>query len=144
VGHTRGQNDAVRRAVLLLLALVGGVALAVGPARPAHAHASLESSSPAANSVLDEPPTDITLDFDEPVTAQDGGIRLLDSSAAPIELGSAEQGSDSTVVVAAVPEIPDGAYVVACPRTVIRCPGRSRSRSGGRRPSTPGTCWPRS
>ena len=81
---------------------------------PARARArSLESSSPAASSVLDEPPTDITLDFDEPVTAQADGIRLLDSSANPIALGAPEQGSDSTVVVAAVPEIPDGAYVVA-------------------------------
>ena len=103
----------VRRAALLLLALVAGVALALGPAGPAHAHASLESSSPAASSVLDEPPTDITLDFDEPVTAQADGVRLLDSSANPIALGPPEQGSDSTVVVAAVPEIPDGAYVVA-------------------------------
>jgi copper transport protein len=103
----------VRRVALLLLALVAGAALALGPAGPAHAHASLESSSPAASSVLDEPPTDITLDFDEPVTAQADGIRLLDSSANPIALGAPEQGSDSTVVVAAVPEIPDGAYVVA-------------------------------
>ncbi|HEX2563327.1 MAG TPA: copper resistance protein CopC, partial [Acidimicrobiales bacterium] len=103
----------MRRAALLLLALVAGAALALGPAGPAHAHASLESSSPAASSVLDEPPTDITLDFDEPVTAQADGIRLLDSSANPIALGAPEQGSDSTVVVAAVPEIPDGAYVVA-------------------------------
>ena len=103
----------MRRAFLLLVALVAGAALALGPAGPAHAHASLESSSPSASAVLDEPPTDITLDFDEPVTAQDGGIRLLDSSSTPIELGPAEQGSDPTVVVAAVPEIPDGAYVVA-------------------------------
>ena len=44
---------------------------------------------------------------------QAGGIRLLDSSAAPIALGPTEQGSDPTVVVTAVPEIPDGAYVVA-------------------------------
>ena len=97
----------MRRAALLLFALVAGVALALGPAGPAHAHASLESSSPAASSVLDEPPTDITLDFDEPVTAQDDGIRLLDSSANPIALGVPEQGSDSSVVVASVPDVPD-------------------------------------
>ncbi len=103
----------MRRAFLLLVALVAGVALALGPTGPAHAHASLESSSPSASAVLDEPPTDITLDFTEPVTAQDGGIRLLDSSSTPIELGPTEKGSDPTVVVAAVPEIPDGAYVVA-------------------------------
>jgi copper transport protein len=113
MGDARGQNDAVRRAALLLFALVAGVALALGPARPAHAHASLESSSPAASSVLDEAPTDITLDFDEPVTAQADGIRLLDSSSNPITVGAPEQGSDSSVVVAAVPDIPDGAYVVA-------------------------------
>ncbi len=138
----------MRRAFLLLLALAAGVALALGPAGPAHAHASLESSSPSASAVLDEPPTDITLDFTEPVTAQDGGIRLLDSSSTPIELGPTEQGSDPTVVVTAVPEIPDGAYVVGL---AGRVPGRSpavgrltRSRSVGMPPSTRVTCWPRS
>ena len=108
-----GQNGVVRRLALTLLALAGGVALAVGPAGPAHAHASLESSVPAGSSILDAAPTDITLDFDEPVSTTAGGIRLIDSSGKDIALGASEQGADPSVLITPVPEIPNGAYVVA-------------------------------
>ncbi|HEY8094090.1 MAG TPA: copper resistance protein CopC, partial [Acidimicrobiales bacterium] len=97
----------------MLLSIAAGTALALGPAGPAHAHAALESSVPAGASVLDTAPTDITLDFDEPVTAGPGSVRLIDSSGRDITLGASEQGADPTVVVTPVPEIPDGAYVVA-------------------------------
>ena len=109
----RGQNGIVRRFALVLLALVGGAALALGPAAPAHAHAVLESSVPAGSSVLDTAPTDITLDFDEPVTVEAGGIRLLDSAGKQITLGQPERGTDASIVVSFVPDLKDGAYVVA-------------------------------
>ena len=103
----------MRRLALTLLAVAGGVVLAIGPASPAHAHATLESSVPAGSSVLDTAPTDIILDFDESVTAEAGGIRLIDASGAEIALGQPEQGDDATILITPVPEIPDGAYVVA-------------------------------
>jgi copper transport protein len=103
----------VRRFALVLLALAGGAALALGPAAPAHAHAVLESSVPAGSSVLDTAPTDITLDFDEPVTVEPGAIRLLDSAGKEITLGLPERGTDASIVVSAVPDLKDGAYVVA-------------------------------
>jgi copper transport protein len=98
---------------MLLVALVAGVALAVGPASPAHAHAALESSVPASSSILDTPPDDITLNFDEPVTIEPGAIRLLDSSGADVAIGLPQKGADPTIITATVPEIPNGAYVVA-------------------------------
>ncbi|HEX6787264.1 MAG TPA: copper resistance protein CopC [Acidimicrobiales bacterium] len=103
----------MRRFALVLLALAGGVALALGPASPAHAHATLESSVPAGSSVLDTAPTDITLDFDEPVTVEPGAIRLLDSGGKEITLGLPERGTDASIVVSSVPDLKDGAYVVA-------------------------------
>ena len=103
----------MRRFALVLLALAGGAALALGPAAPAHAHAVLESSVPAGSSVLDTAPTDITLDFDEPVTVEPGAIRLLDSAGKQITLGPPERGTDASVVVSSVPDLKDGAYVVA-------------------------------
>ena len=103
----------MRRFALVLLALAGGAALALGPASPAHAHAVLESSVPAGSSVLDTAPTDITLDFDEPVTVEPGAIRLLDSAGKQITLGPPERGTDASVVVSSVPDLKDGAYVVA-------------------------------
>jgi copper transport protein len=98
---------------MLLFALVAALALALGPASPAHAHAALESSVPAPSSILDAPPTDIALDFDEPVTVQAGAIRLLDGSGKDIALGLPEKASDPTIVTAAVPDIPNGTYVIA-------------------------------
>ena len=109
----RDQNGPVRRFALVLLALAGGAALALGPAAPAHAHAVLESSVPAGSSVLDTAPTDITLDFDEPVTVEPGAIRLLDSAGKQITLGPPERGTDASVVVSSVPDLKDGPYVVA-------------------------------
>ena len=103
----------MRRFALVLLALAGGAALALGPASPAHAHAVLESSVPAGSSVLDSAPTDITLDFDEPVTVEPGAVRLLDSAGKQITLGLPERGTDASVVVSSVPDLKDGAYVVA-------------------------------
>ena len=103
----------MRRFALVLLALAGGVALALGPAAPAHAHAVLESSVPAGSSVVDTAPTDITLDFDEPVTVEPGAIRLLDSAGQQTTLGPPERGTDASVVVSSVPDLKDGAYVVA-------------------------------
>jgi copper transport protein len=103
----------MRRPGLAILALVAGLALAVGPAAPAFAHAALQSSVPASESVLDQPPTAITLTFDEPVTPEPGAIRLLDSTGADVTIGLAHSGDQPSVVTASVPGIPNGTYVVA-------------------------------
>ena len=103
----------MRRSGLAVLALAAGLVVAVAPAAPAFAHAALQSSVPAGESVLDEPPPAITLTFDEPVTIEPGAIRLLDSSGADVTIGLAEGGAQPSVVTASVPGIPNGAYVVA-------------------------------
>ena len=82
------------------------------PPRPTPTRCWSPRSRPAPRCV-DTAPTDITLDFDEPVTVEPGAIRLLDSAGKQITLGAPERGTDASVVVSSVPDLKDGAYVVA-------------------------------
>ena len=100
----------VRRAALLLLRPVAGAALALGPAGPARVAGVI-----VAGRVL-RPRR--TADRHHPRLRRAGdGSSRRDPPARlvgePHRARRAGAGSDSTVVVAAVPEIPDGAYVVA-------------------------------
>lgn len=92
---------------LLFLLVAAGVST-----RTAFAHAGLESSTPSANSVLEEAPAEIVLDFDEAIEAALSSITLFDSDGQAVELGSPSSGDDSTIVKAAVPAIGDGIYAV--------------------------------
>jgi copper transport protein len=83
-------------------------------AAPAGAHASLVGSEPAPSASLPESPEQILLDFDEAVDAGTAEIRLLDTEGASIGLGPPTGSpSDATVITASVPELDEGAYVVA-------------------------------
>jgi copper transport protein len=87
----------------------------LGGASMASAHADLDSSDPSPSSVLSVGPSEIFLDFDEPVTTSSDSIELFDQAGASIGVGSAEVSpTDSTVVIASeVPPLADGLYVVA-------------------------------
>lgn len=99
------------RRVLAVAALVW-LGTGVGPAS---AHADLDSSDPAPSSVLAEGPSEIFLDFSEPVTTSSDSIELFDQDGASVDIDEAEvAASDATVVVAGgVPDLDDGLYVVA-------------------------------
>ncbi len=92
---------------LLFVLAAAGVAT-----RTAFAHAGLESSTPSANSVLEEAPAEIVLDFDEAIEAALSSITLFDSDGQAVELGSPSSGDDDTIVKVAVPAIGDGIYAV--------------------------------
>ena len=101
------------RRSLRVIALLAFVAAALGgQAQPVFAHAGLEASTPSANSVLEESPTEIVLDFDEAVEADLASISLFDGNSAAIELGAPAAGADDTVVQAPVPALDDGVYAV--------------------------------
>jgi copper transport protein len=90
------------------------VAVVVGLALPASAHAALVASSPASQARLDAPPTEIVLTFDEPVEATLGGIRLYDSEEHRIDVGEASRSpSDDQQLSAPIEEaLDDGLFVV--------------------------------
>lgn len=97
-----------RVAVITLL----GLALALVPARPASAHASLSSTEPASGEVLLEPPTEVVLHFTEAVEARDGDVRVIGADGERVDGGDVEQ-PDGRTVVAPLDGIGDGGYVVA-------------------------------
>ena len=99
-----------RRAALATLAL--GLALVAATASPAAAHASLISIDPADGARLDESPDHVTLTFTEPVSAELGGVRVLDATGATVHQGAA-RANGAEVQIDLEPNLPDGTYVVS-------------------------------
>ena len=85
---------------------------AAAPASTAFAHAGLDSSAPAANSVLEVAPSEIVLDFDESVEVALAQIELVDGSGTRIQVGTPRDGSDDSIVTAALPTLSEGLYGV--------------------------------
>lgn len=98
-------------AARLALAAVAAVAV-LAPVSPVSAHASLQSSEPAANAVLEQGPAEIRLDFDESVEVSLASIELFDGDGSAVALGPEVAGADDTQVTAAVPELGNGLFAV--------------------------------
>ena len=77
-------------------AAVGGLVLTLSVAAPAFAHAELVSSSPADRSVLQVPPTSITLTFSEGLDAAKSSFKLLGGSAT---IGTGKADADGATVM---------------------------------------------
>lgn len=83
-------------------------------AGPASAHASLESTVPAAGEQVDEPPAEVVLTFSEGVEASLGAVRVYDSNADRVDAGGAHHpdGHGDEVAQALPADLSDGSYVV--------------------------------
>lgn len=96
-------------------AIVGGLiigsTLFLAPST-ASAHASLQSSIPAANSVEEESPPEIVLDFDDAIEVAVASIELFDGNGDHVDIGSPQRGDDATILAAALPALDDGLYAV--------------------------------
>lgn len=88
--HFLARARSTARAVLvgLLCALSPALALVVaGPAGPAAAHAQVIASDPADGAVVPAAPSEITVDFNEPVRPADGNqLFRADGSEVPVEV----------------------------------------------------------
>jgi len=96
------------------VAVTAGLALAtfVG-AGTAFAHAELLTSDPQPGAVLDAPPANITLKFNEPVEISLGAIRVFDGTGNSIDVSAARHpGGDASAVQIDLPKLADGSYVV--------------------------------
>lgn len=87
-------------------------ALLLGAPSTALAHAALQSSIPASNSVLEESPTAIVLDFDGAIEVAVASVQLFDGRGDTVDIGSPKQGADDTIVTSSVPVLADGLYAV--------------------------------
>ncbi|MDP9799719.1 copper transport protein [Catenuloplanes nepalensis] len=66
-----------RRWAVLAALVLGALAVFVGPASPASAHAVLQRTTPAAQSVVQTPPGDVKLTFTEGVSPVNGKIQVI-------------------------------------------------------------------
>ena len=99
-----------RRLRLLAGGLVG-VALALAPAAPAVAHASLVETDPADGQVLAESPGVARLTFNESVSATAGGVQMYDARGNAVKSKSSAR---DTVLTVDVPNtLDEGTYVVS-------------------------------
>jgi copper transport protein len=78
----------------------------------ASAHASLASSNPADGAVLETAPTELVLNFTEPVDPVDDSVRLLSGDGTPIDIDDADQTLGDTTLRVALPDLDDGTYAV--------------------------------
>jgi copper transport protein len=106
----RGLAWAARALAGLAVALV----CLLVPASPASAHASLSASSPAAGSVVQDEPAEVTLTFTEPVNVGLGRVVVVDPSGKNAQAGKPSRRSGGTVVAVKLkPGLPRGTYVVS-------------------------------
>ncbi|MGY1839076.1 MULTISPECIES: copper resistance CopC/CopD family protein [unclassified Modestobacter] len=98
---------------LLLLAglLVAGLGLDVLTARPAAAHATVVSTTPADGARLDTVPDEVTVEFDEPVSLGAGYARVFGADGERVDSGAAEV-RDDTLTVPLRDGLPESGYLV--------------------------------
>jgi methionine-rich copper-binding protein CopC/putative copper export protein len=106
----RSRSAAGTAGVGLVLVLVCCLGM-VGTAPPAGAHAVLVASDPGADALLEAPPTQVVLTFNEGVEIAADAIRLLDPSGE--EVPDVDSQADGVTVRAELPELDqDGSYTV--------------------------------
>jgi len=89
------------------------VAAVLGIALPMYAHTQLESSEPAADSVVDVGPAELRLTFNERVDPDLSEVRLLVDGAAEQMLEGVKQGSAPVELIVPVPAgVPAGEWSV--------------------------------
>jgi copper transport protein len=99
-------------ALLAVLAAAIGIVLAV--AAPASAHATLESTTPAENSVVATAPGQVTLTFDESVGISSDSIRVFDPAGARVDNGHTTPTSNpDTISIGLRSGLGKGTYTVA-------------------------------
>ncbi|WP_125107858.1 MULTISPECIES: copper resistance protein CopC [Gulosibacter] len=110
IARQASANDAARRVLVVLAALVLAVAAAVwGAATAASAHDELVSSTPADGDSLESAPTEAVLEFSGNVQEVGTEFALQDASGATVELPEAYTIS-GTSISQPLPELEHGEY----------------------------------
>ena len=91
-------------------ALALGLLLAT--AAPAAAHAQLVATDPAAGAALRSAPRTVTVVFDEAVLARPDALQVHDRTGARVDGGGLRRVQGGRGLRLALPELPDGGYVV--------------------------------
>ncbi|HJU96596.1 MAG TPA: copper resistance CopC family protein [Jiangellaceae bacterium] len=102
------RSRAIRRAGL---AVVGGVLGVAVVAAPTAAHTDLIGSSPADKAVLDTAPTEVVLEFNQPVQTDFGLVAVIDATGTHHELG--EPVAMGSTVTQPLHPLDAGAYEIS-------------------------------
>jgi copper transport protein len=102
----------VKRFAVLLAAVAAVLVLG---ATPAFAHASLQGTDPPSGTEFpaNKPPRGITITLNESVNIPANAIQVLDRNGDAVKIGKAQFGEDGRHVVATLPDLPKGTYVVS-------------------------------
>jgi len=100
-----------RRTRVLVIALLGWLLAGLAVAGPAAAHAELASTSPGENAQLDSAPSQVTLQFTEPVSLGSGYVRVLDGGGDRVDTGT-PTADGATVTLPLRGDLPDDGYLV--------------------------------
>jgi methionine-rich copper-binding protein CopC len=107
-----GHTIPALRVVIHCLCL--SAALVILPCPPAHAHARLTGSDPAADAILNEAPAQVRLRFNEPVEAEFSPVEVYDAAGDRVDEDDARVDPDDArvVLVGLGRDLPDGPYSV--------------------------------
>ena len=103
---------ATRRAAATAVGLLAVLAVLLLAGRPASAHATLQTTDPAADAVVDAVPDTVTLTFDEPVAAPTGAVQVVSPDGGRVD-GAVTLADGDKVVGVAVDGDAKGTYTVA-------------------------------
>jgi len=97
--------------LLLSIALI----VALGPASRAEAHAIVRTTAPQADEVVEDPPEQVVMEFNEPVEINFGAIRVFETNGDRVDVGATEhlEGHDDAIRVRLDPDLRPGTYTVA-------------------------------
>ncbi|MFJ6212090.1 copper resistance CopC/CopD family protein [Streptomyces sp. NPDC092296] len=114
-GTPTAGNAAARRAAGLLLVLGSVLALLLGGAGSAAAHAALSSSDPAPESVVATAPSRVTMTFSEGVTLSGDSVQVYDPAGKQVGEGAPEHdgGNGSTATLRLRDGLAQGTYTVS-------------------------------
>ncbi len=102
-----------RRTVRSLVAAAVGLALLLTWTGTASAHAEVVSSSPSDGQRLTAAPSEVSILFSEPVTADLGGVRVVSASGQRVDAGETAGSGSSTLSVGLRSGLGDDTYVVS-------------------------------
>ena len=94
-------------ASICLVVLLGPLAGVAG------AHAVVVSSTPAAESRVQDPPTEVTVMFSEAVTTDLGGLEVVDTAGTRVDAGGLRRPSPTELAVDLRPDLPVGTYIAS-------------------------------
>lgn len=94
-------------------AALAALALLLGTAPPAAAHATLVDSDPDEGAVVATAPDTVVLTFNEPVRLTSQPIRVYDAEGEQVESSASADDRQVTVALPGAADLADGTYVVA-------------------------------